>query len=69
MNVVQKFREKAPSILEQIQMKKVEAERRQKAKDDETRSKNKSKNQLKYKDVLKGNIPDEIQKEISLLEK
>ena len=41
-------------------MKKLEDEMRRKARDEERRSKNKGKGDLKLKDVLTGNIPDQV---------
>ena len=50
-------------------MKKDEADKRKKAKDEERRSKNKGKGELKLKDVLTGNVPDAVVREIFQPEK
>ena len=46
-------------------MKKLEDENRRKARDEERRSKNKGKGELKLRDVLSGNIPDTVIQEIN----
>ena len=69
VNVVQKFKEKAPSVIEKMKMEKAEAELKQKALLEERRQKGRKKGELTKKDLLEGNIPPEVLLEIARPEK
>ena len=53
----QKFKEKAPSVIEKIKMAQKEAIEKRKRLEDERRAKNKDKGDIKLIDVFTGNLP------------